>query len=89
MDRDLLRDEWLLASGSYSDLNVLPALCDGYHALIYIGDKGYVDVKTYCGSAVGICCCRCTPTTSTTISPHAFSASWAACSIALNRPLGC
>ncbi|MCX7707321.1 MAG: transposase [Anaerolineae bacterium] len=46
VDSDQMLDEWLLAPGSYSDLKVLPALCDGYHDLIYIGDKGYVDTKT-------------------------------------------
>lgn len=46
VDSDQMLDEWLLAPGSYSDLKVLPALCDGYHDLIYIGDKGYVDAKT-------------------------------------------
>jgi hypothetical protein len=34
--------EWVLAPGSYPDLKVLPALCDGHVGLIYIGDKGYV-----------------------------------------------
>jgi hypothetical protein len=46
VDYDQMLDEWLLAPGSYSDLKVLPALCDGYHDLIYIGDKGYVDAQT-------------------------------------------
>lgn len=46
VDSDQMLDEWVLAPGSYSDLKVLPALCDGYHDLIYIGDKGYVDAKT-------------------------------------------
>ncbi len=36
----------VLAPGSYNDLKVLPALCDGYRNLIYIGDKGYVEAKT-------------------------------------------
>ncbi|MGB9879435.1 MAG: transposase, partial [Anaerolineae bacterium] len=46
VDFDQMLDEWMLAPGSYSDLKVLPALCDGYHDLIYIGDKGYVDAQT-------------------------------------------
>jgi len=46
VDYDQMLDEWVLAPGSYSDLKVLPALCDGCHDLIYIGDKGYVDAKT-------------------------------------------
>lgn len=46
VDYDQMLDEWVLAPGSYSDLKVLPALCDGYRDLIYIGDKGYVDAKT-------------------------------------------
>lgn len=46
VDSDQMLDEWVLAPASYSDLKVLPALCDGYHDLIYIGDKGYVDAKT-------------------------------------------
>jgi len=46
VDCDQMLDEWVLAPGSYSDLKVLPALCDGYRDLIYIGDKGYVDAKT-------------------------------------------
>jgi len=42
VDLDQMLDEWVLAPGSYSDLKVFPALCDGYAGLIYIGDKGYV-----------------------------------------------
>ena len=42
VDLDQMLDEWVIAPGSYPDLKVLPALCDGYTDLIYIGDKGYV-----------------------------------------------
>jgi len=42
VDLDQMLDEWVLAPGSYPDLQVFPALCDGYVGLIYIGDKGYV-----------------------------------------------
>jgi len=42
VDLDQMLDEWVLAPGSYPDLKVFPALCDGYAGLIYIGDKGYV-----------------------------------------------
>jgi hypothetical protein len=43
---DQMLDEWVLAPGSYPDLKVFPALCDGYAYLIYIGDKGYVGAET-------------------------------------------
>jgi hypothetical protein len=42
VDLDQMLDEWVVAPGSYPDLKVLPALCDGHVGLIYIGDKGYV-----------------------------------------------
>jgi hypothetical protein len=42
VDLDQMLDEWVLAPGSYPDLKVFPALCDGHARLIYIGDKGYV-----------------------------------------------
>jgi len=42
---DQMLDEWVLAPGSYPDLRVFPALCDGYAYLIYIGDKGYVGTE--------------------------------------------
>jgi hypothetical protein len=42
VDLDQMLDEWVLAPGSYTDLKVLPALCEGHSHLIYIGDKGYV-----------------------------------------------
>ncbi len=43
---DQMLDEWVLAPGSYPDIKVFPALCDGYAYLIYIGDKGYVSAET-------------------------------------------
>jgi len=43
---DQMLDEWVLAPGSYPDIKVFPALCDGYACLIYIGDKGYVSAET-------------------------------------------
>lgn len=46
VDCDQMLDEWVVAPGAYNDFKVLPARCDGYHDLIYIGDKGYVDAKT-------------------------------------------
>jgi len=46
VDLDQMLDEWVLAPASYSDLKVLPALCDGHTNLIYIGDKGYVSAET-------------------------------------------
>lgn len=42
VDMDQMLDEWVVAPGSYTDLKVLPALCEGHSHLIYIGDKGYV-----------------------------------------------
>jgi hypothetical protein len=36
----------VLAPGSYPDLKVLPALCEEYTSLIYIGDKAFVDADT-------------------------------------------
>jgi hypothetical protein len=46
VDLDQMVDEWVVAPGSYPDLKVFPALCDGYVYLIYIGDKGYVGAET-------------------------------------------
>jgi hypothetical protein len=39
---DQMLDEWVLAPGSYADIKVFPALCDGYVGLIFIADKAYV-----------------------------------------------
>lgn len=46
VDLDQMLDEWVLAPGSYPDLKVFPALCEGHTDLIYIGDKGYVGEET-------------------------------------------
>jgi len=45
VDLDQMLDEWVLAPGSYADITVFPALCDGYTRLIYIADKGYVSAE--------------------------------------------
>lgn len=43
---DQMIDDWVIAPGSYADCKVLPALCDGRHDLIYIGDRGYNSPET-------------------------------------------
>ena len=43
---DQMIDEWVIAPGSYLDFKVLPALADGKHDLIYVGDKGYTSPDT-------------------------------------------
>lgn len=43
---DQMIDDWVIAPGSYLDFKVLPALCEGKHDLIYIGDRGYNSPET-------------------------------------------
>lgn len=43
---DQMIDDWVIAPGSYVDFKVLPALCEGKHDLIYIGDRGYNSPET-------------------------------------------
>lgn len=43
---DHMIDEWVIAPGSYLDFKVLPALAEGKHDLIDVGDKGYNSPET-------------------------------------------
>jgi hypothetical protein len=43
---DQMIDQWVRAPGSYLDFKVLPALADGQHDLIYVGDRGYNSPET-------------------------------------------
>jgi hypothetical protein len=43
---DQMIDDWVIAPASFVDFKVLPALCEGKHDLIYIGDRGYNSPET-------------------------------------------